>query len=158
MTELPAGIDVETLPGPTRGGWPALYFRDETVLSPSGGHFALAYSIAEASFSNEVGCVAWGEVVDGAAKLQGASADIHVTCWFSPFTVWIEEQTFVFKAQAYDGATLHMPLVVIDISRGFAILPQSNNHWSRPGDVTSPPRVYLPLSPAELREGIVRAL
>jgi hypothetical protein len=99
MSHFPFGLNVDALPGPTRGMSPALYFRDEVVQSPNGDRFALAYTICEASMCNEVGCVAWGQVVDGSAQVQGNPAGLIATCWYTPWCVWLNEHAFVFKTQ-----------------------------------------------------------
>src|SRR5438034_1327158 len=127
---LPA-LDLDSLPGPKRGVSPAIFIRDEPVFSPSRKHFALAYTIAEASMGNEIGCLLWGSVVRGEITTLGNPEGVHATCWYSPWATWLDDETFVFKAQQYDGKRLHLPLVVVRIGKGFAVLPGTSNGESR---------------------------
>ena len=92
------GIDVDRLPGPTRGRHPTLYFRDEPVWSPDGCRVALAYSITEASMANEGGCILWGTLRDGLIAIDGNPSGITACCWTSPWCSWLDHQTFIFKA------------------------------------------------------------
>ena len=147
---MPKGFDIASLPGPRRGEWPALYFRDETVASPTGNRFALAYSICEASMCNEVGCVAWGSVHDGIGKIEGNPEGLIATCWFTPWCSWIGDTAFVFKAQRYAGGRLYMPLVVVDCLQGFAVVPGSDNSDSRPTSVVSLPAQLQPIGDGAL--------
>lgn len=152
---LPPGLDVESLPGPKRGVTPAVYVRDEIVYAPSGRYFALCYSIFETSMGNEVGCVLWGEIADGTTRVLGNPEGVYATCWFSPWAEWLDDETFVFKAQRYDGSRLHLPLVAIRIGQGFSVVPGSKKVDSRPSDLTSPPDSYEPTSATALLAAIV---
>lgn len=144
MPQLPPGLDLDYLPGPKRGASPAIYFRDEPVFSSSGKHFALAYTITEVSMGNEIGCLLWGHVADSGITILGNPEGVYATCWYSPWASWLDDETFVFKAQRYDGKRLHLPLVAIRIGRGFAVLPGTDNDRSRPFDVTSIPEQFEP--------------
>ncbi len=157
MSESIFGIALESLPGPKRGEHPALYFRDEVVRSPSGRYFALAYTIAEASMCNEVGCVLWGEVSNDMARIIGNPEGVHATCWYSPWAVWSNEETFVFKAQNYDGKILHMPLVSVNVSTGCAVIPGTNNQDSRPSEAGDLKLQYEDLSGKKLLQRIYTA-
>jgi hypothetical protein len=110
MSTFPLGLDIDALPGPTRGVSPALYVRDEVVLSPAGDWFALAYTIFEASICNEVGHVAWGQVVNGSARIQENPPGLIAICWYRPWCVWLHPRAFVFKTQRYSRGRLYMPL------------------------------------------------
>jgi hypothetical protein len=157
MHKPPLDIDLDSLPGPKRGVSPALYVRDEAVFSPKGNHFALAYSIAEASNGNEIGCLLWGTTNFFGTKTLGNPPGVHVTCWYSPWAIWLDDETFVFKAQQYDGSRLHLPLVVAHVLQGFAILPDTNNGNSRPSDVTNVPLKFTEMSAEALINAICRA-
>ena len=147
-------LDLDSLPGPRRGVSPAIYIRDEAVFSPSGKHFALAYTIAEASMGNEIGCLLWGEVTRGETTVLGNPEGVHATCWYSPWAAWLDDETFVFKAQQYDGKRLHLPLVAIRIGKGFSVLPGTSNGESRPSEVRAAPASYAPAS----AEALLRAI
>ncbi len=126
MNEIPENIDVEKLPGPKRGTFPALYFQDEIIYSPNSKHFALAYTITEASMGNDIGCIAWGSMQGTEGHVIENPAKFHASCWQSPWCKWISEEAFVFKAQKYAGNSVHVPLVVIDLAKGYCVLPGSN--------------------------------
>lgn len=142
MAALPQGLNIDALPGPTRGASPALYFRDEVVQSPTGNRFALAYTIYEASMCNEVGHVAWGQVVDGQGEIRGNPVGLIATCWYTPWCVWLHESAFVFKTQRYTRRRLHIPLIVVDFDAGFAVLPGTDNAGSRPSHEVRLPSRY----------------
>lgn len=139
MQSLPFDVDLNSLPGPKRSDMPAMFLRDEIVYSPSGKNFALAYSIAEVSMGNEIGCILWGKVQGGKTVVVGNPAEIHSTCWFRPWANWVDDETFVFKAQQYDGKRLHLPLVVVRFGEGFSVLPGTSIGESRPNEVTVAP-------------------
>lgn len=132
MNAIPPDISLETLPGPKRGEYPALFFRDEIVWSPSRNRFALAYTIAEASMNNEIGCVLWGSCGGNSTTVLGNPEGIYACCWNSPWCVWLNDDVFLFKAQRYDEHRLHIPLVAVSISTGFSVLPGTNNSESIP--------------------------
>jgi len=155
VPQLPPGLDLDSLPGPKRGVPPAIYFRDETIFSPSGKHFALAYTIAEVSMGNEIGCLLWGRVADSGITILGNPEGIYATCWYSPWANWLDDETFVFKAQLYDGKHLHLPLVAIRIGSGFAVLPGTSNDRSRPCDITSIPEPFEPNEAGALLRAII---
>jgi hypothetical protein len=154
LTSLPPGIKLELLPGPARGKPPALYARDEVVYSPSGQYFALAYTIAETRMGNEVGCLLWGQRQGDHSTTLGNPPGVHVTCWYSPWASWISDQTFVFKAQHWDGFRLHLPLVAVKIGHGTAVLSGTNNADSRPTDELQIPTEFFHLNPTELLRAI----
>ena len=154
MDQLPLGLDINSLPGPRRGVTPALYFRDEAILSPSRKNFALAYTIAEASIGNEIGCLLWGQAAANDSRILGNPPGVHITCWYSPWAVWLGDETFVFKAQHHDGKRLHLPLVAINLSRGFAVIPGTNNADSRPSQLRNAPSVFTPVSAQALLRAI----
>ena len=103
MTGIPSEIDLTRLPGPARGKPPALYFRDEIVWSPDDSHFALAYTIVEASYGNEVGSLLWGSSQSRNVSILGNPDRPLVTCWFVPWCAWASPSVFLFKSQFYDG-------------------------------------------------------
>jgi hypothetical protein len=135
MDTIPPDIVLDDLPGPNRGQPPALYFRDEVVWAPSRKHFALAYTIAEASMMNEIGCVLWASFNGHASVTLGNPKGLYACCWKSPWCVWLNEESFVFKAQSSDGKTRCVPLVVINITKGYAVLPGTNSVDSWPSQV-----------------------
>lgn len=151
--ELP-DIDLDDLSGPPRGEYPCLYFRDEVVWSPDGVHFALAYSITEASMGNEIGCIFWGRVAGGVSELVANPQEVYACCWSSPWCSWLEARTFVFKAQRYDGTRLHVPLVVVRFPGDFAVLPGTDNLESRHQEVSQFSGAHLPFTARAMREGI----
>lgn len=151
MQNLPPGLDLDSLPGPKRGVDPAIYFRDESVASPSGRYFALAYTIFEATDGNEVGRVLWGQVVEGRAEILG-NPGVLACCWSSPWASWINDEAFVFKAHFHDGERTYLPLVVFHMKRGFAVVPGTNSVSSRPSKDLRLPRRFEPIwKPALLR-------
>lgn len=154
MKYFPLGLDLDSLPGPRRGVSPALYVRDEFVFSPSISKFALAYSIAETSMCNEIGCLLWGETGFHGATVLGNPAGVYVTSWRSPWAVWLDDESFVFKAQQYERGRLHVPLVTIHLKLGFAVLPGTNKAESCPSDVTRGPLVFSPVSAQALLHAI----
>lgn len=125
MNEIPSDIDIEKLPGPVRGKYPALYFRDEVSWSPSGRRFALAYTIAEASYGNEIGCLLWAESANGHSQVLGTLHTVHACCWRSPWCSWLDDETFVFKAQSYTEGQLFTPVVAINVRGRFAVIPST---------------------------------
>lgn len=151
--ELP-DIDLDDLPGPPRGKHPCLYFRDEVVWSPDRLHFALAYSISEASMGNEIGCILWGRTIEGGTHFVANPRDVYASCWCSPWCSWLSAEAFVFKAQLYDGAKLHVPLVVVRFSGDFAVLPGTDNLESRHSDVSHYSGQYVPFTARAMRERI----
>jgi len=158
MDSLPPGVEISALPGPTRGISPCLYVRDETVWSPSREAFALAYTIAEASMNNEIGCILWGKLVAGTSQIRGNPEGVYAVCWSSPWAAWLGEEVFVFKAHYSDGRHLHLPLVAIHLQQGFHVLPKTNNTDSRPSDMTSPPSTFTRLSATALADAIRRCV
>lgn len=149
VPNMPIGLDIESLPGPRRGVSPAIYFHDEIIASPSCRSFVLAYTIYEATFGSNVGQIAWGRIVAGRAKIV-ATPKLAVCCWSQPWAVWLDDETFVFKAGRRDGKRTHVPLVVINLESGFAVIPGTDHDASRPTGVDSPPAKFKPFSDAAL--------
>ncbi|MRX27627.1 hypothetical protein [Kangiella sp. HZ709] len=56
---------------------------------------------------------------------------VFASCWRSPWCKWISNDTFAFKAQRYFNNKVNIPIVIFNVNRGFAILPESNepNNW-----------------------------
>ena len=127
MPEIPSDINITKLPGPKRGKHPALYFQDEIVWSPDKTSFALAYTITEASMGNDIGCFLWGRNEKGKSKILENPTKIYASCWQQPWCSWIDNETFIFKAQRYCKKTVHVPLVAININKGFFVIPESNS-------------------------------
>lgn len=138
MIDLPANIVIEELPGPKRGEWPALYFRDEVVWSPRRTRFALAYSICEASMNNEVGCLLWGRSDATHGIVEQNITQMLACCWSSPWCRWLDEDVFAFKAQRYDGRMARVPLVIAHATAGFRIVPASNDARMWIDDIQTP--------------------
>jgi len=157
-TDIPRNIDLASLPGPKRGVYPALHVRDEITWSPSSKRFALAYTICEASMSNDIGCIAWGEAGNDRTVILGNPQDIHATCWYTPWAVWVSELVFVFKAQLYCAPRIHLPLVAIHVERGFHVFPCTNNGDSRPSGSVILPDVYTPIAGRALVNAISGAV
>jgi hypothetical protein len=139
MSGIPPDILIDQLPGPKRSKWPARLLRDEAVWSPSNSRFALAYSIAEARMNNEIGCVLWGVRRERGTAILGNPAHVCACCWDIPWCVWLNDEAFVFKAQAGSGRKVHLPLVIVHISEGFALVPNTDNLESWPNQVASLP-------------------
>lgn len=152
-TNLP-GIALDKLPGPARGKYPALYFRDEIVWSPSKQYLSLAYTINEASMCNDIGCILWASFELGRATVLGNPTNFYACCWDSPWCIWINDQTFVFKVQHYDGRKLHLPLVAVNVFQGFAILPNTNHSKSRPTQIQAYDGPFTLLNNTELFQAI----
>jgi len=132
--DLPKNIVVDRLPGPSRGKYPALYFRDEPVWSPDRTHLALAYTICEASMCNEVGCILWAEVSGSTARIIENPDGVLASCWQSPWCRWLSEEVFVFKSQKHNGRTICVPAVVVHMQKGFQVLEGTNSaeQWLEP--------------------------
>jgi hypothetical protein len=135
MDTIPPGIVLDDLPGPKRGESPALYFRDEIVWAPSRRYFALAYTISEASMMNEIGCILWASFNGHTAEILRNPKLLYACCWKSPWCIWLDEETFVFKVQSSDGKTRFTPLVVINVTKGYTVLQHTNNVDSWPTQV-----------------------
>ena len=119
---IPAEIDLDALPGPRRGVHPVVYFRDEIVFSPSGRFFALAYSIAERSFGNEVGMALWGEMDGNKVLRSHPIPSLSVCCWQIPWCRWIDDATFLCKAQRFSRHGTAVPDVLIRAGVDFAVI------------------------------------
>jgi hypothetical protein len=126
MNDIPGNINVESLPGPKRGSFRALYFRDECIYSHDNKHFALAYSITEASMCNEVGCLIWGTVESGHGYILQNPLKLYASCWQSPWCKWLSNNIFVFKSQMHVNGSVHTPLITVHIENGYSVLPNSN--------------------------------
>jgi hypothetical protein len=124
--DLPENIVLDQLPGPRRGKHPALYYSDDAVWSPSRRHIALAYTICEASMCNDVGCILWAKVIGNRATIIENPDGVLASCWQSPWCRWIDDESFVFKAQKYNGKTTCIPLVAIHVTKGFQVIPGTN--------------------------------
>lgn len=134
MSGIPHDLLLDELPGPKRGQAAILYYRDEIVWGPGGTYFALAYTIAEASMMNEIGCVLWASF-DGRTRILGNLKGHYACCWDTPWCIWLDQDTFVLKAQYSDGNRRHVPLVVVNASRGCAVLPGTDNVEAMPASV-----------------------
>ncbi|MFW5731799.1 MAG: hypothetical protein ACOCZU_01185 [Planctomycetota bacterium] len=120
--DLPDNIKIDALPGPDRKKWP--YLRDEILWSPQRSHFALAYSIAEASMCNDVGMLLLGSA-DGSIILNPRT--VGISCWNSPWGRWLNESVLLFKAQKHHEGTIHVPLVVMHVAKGFYVVPETDS-------------------------------
>lgn len=127
MNSVPENIDFDSLAGPKRGKGVTQYFQDEIVYSPSGKYFALAYTIAEASMCNDVGCIAWGEMSGSDAIIMVNPEGVYASCWRSPWCIWLSDEEFMFKAQIRTESGANTPNVVISHEEGVAIVPNSNS-------------------------------
>lgn len=152
--DLPDNIVLVDLPGPKRGEYPALYFQDDVVWSPQRTHFALAYTICEASMCNDVGCILWARVDDNQATILQNPEGVHASCWQSPWCRWLSEDIFVFKAQKYNGKTTCVPLVAIHIVKGFQVLSGTNSTDKWLEDVSSINDQWLPFDAKTLLKKI----
>lgn len=124
---IPSDINIEELSGIARNEHPASYFRDEIIWSPQEKYFALAHSITEITMGNYVGGILWGEYDGTSSTILGITKNIGACCWRQPWCRWLDEKSFIFKAQKYDEKTTHTPLVMIHIEKGFSVLPGSDN-------------------------------
>lgn len=126
MINIPNDIDLQILPGPRRGKDPALYYDDKIIWSPRGNYFALAYTIIEATYGNNVGNILWGSYDGQKSKILGNPTGIGASCWKEPWCKWLNDESFIFKAQKYDNKSVHVPLVIINVSKGFMVLNGSS--------------------------------
>lgn len=159
LAGIPEDLDLNSLPGPERGEHPALYFRDEAIWSPDDSHFALAYTITEASMGNDVGRMAWGALdADGRAELTVVDG-ILASCWRSPWCLWLENHQFLFKAQVADltANRTHVPLVMFDLRGRFGVLSKSDtpDSWPTDPNLQSPP--LEPFSVEAYRKAVLGA-
>ncbi len=136
MKAIPSDILLDNLSGPKRGKEPYQSFKDEISWSPKGSYFVLAYTIAEVSMLNYLGCLAWGSVHDGKTNILGNPQKIYVG-WQTDWCIWLNDETFVFKVEHYDGKKTHIPLVVVNIQEGFAVIPNTNNTFSKPSHLSN---------------------
>ena len=153
---LPKNLHIDDLPGPKRGEFPALYFRDEPVWSPKKRHIALAYTITEASLMNDVGCILWGTVEAGNLTSFENPSGVYAACWRSPWCTWLSDEHFVFKLQHFDGKVKRIPLIAVHLREGFAVGPHSNttDTWV---DARIPiPLSFTPFSLNAFRDAVVR--
>lgn len=151
---IPAEIDLDALPGPRRGVHPVLYFRDEIVFSPSGRFFALAYSIAERSFGNEVGMTLWGEM-DGERVLRSHPiSGLSVCCWQMPWCRWIDDDTFLCKAQRFSRYGTAVPDVLIRGGAEFAVIPRDVRSEKWLEEPTIEAVIFRPIGGQALAEAI----
>ena len=154
MKPIPQDLALDDLPGPKRGVSPTLYFRDESVWSSSGKYFALAYTIAEASMCNEIGCILWASFDGNSSAVLGNPKKVYACCWYSPWCNWVTDETFIFKAQHYDGEKRHLPLVAMNVTQGFAVLPGTNSLDSRPASFNTFDGPFEPISGENLLTAI----
>ena len=126
MCDIPPDIKVDDLPGPKRGQYPAHYFRDDIVCSPSGRHFALAYTIAEASMCNDVGCLLWGVQDGNKTRILCNPSNLTISCWQVPFCRWLSDEIFVCKVQRPCHGRVAVPNLLVDIHGAFWLVPDSN--------------------------------
>lgn len=125
--DFPANIDLQTLPGPKRGEPPTLYARDEIVWSPDHRHFAVAYTICEASMCNYVGQFLIGRFTCDRGILIFNPVRVLASCWQSPWCRWLDNSVFVFKAQHYVSNRLRVPLVLAHVDAGFCVVAGSDD-------------------------------
>jgi len=125
--DIPKNIRIDKLPGPKRGIHPTLYFQDEIVWSANRNHFALAYSITEASICNDVGCILWAEVKNGKANIIQNPKGVLASCWQSPWCRWLSDDIFIYKSQRYNGKSTCIPVVAIHILHGFQVIEGTNS-------------------------------
>jgi hypothetical protein len=127
LERLLASIQIEKLPGYVRGKDPARIYRDEVTWAPNRKHWALAYTIFEATMCNDVGHLAWGSQ-NGDTALFQTIVSIQVGCGHYPWSKWISETCFVFGAQLYvpKKKTSLTPIVAIDVYKGHHVYYKSN--------------------------------
>ena len=125
---IPNDIKFENLPGPQRSGPKApVYYHDEIVWSPDKEHFALAYTITEPTMGNHVARILWGHYNGTQSTIFENTINIWASCNKTPWSKWIDKETFIFKAQKPDEKRIYQPLVVIILNKGFSVIPQSND-------------------------------
>ncbi|WP_417808214.1 hypothetical protein [Thioclava sp.] len=107
--------------------------RDQTVISPDGQFFAVAFNIEEVTMMNEMGGVAWGGFYNGTPKIAGHLAAWSIHCWSRPFCEWVTPNIFVVKLAEQKR---HWPLLAIDMERGFQIVGKGGLE-TRPSDILS---------------------
>ena len=137
---IPADINIESLHGPKKG-LPPVHFRgeDQIYWNEAETHFVIIYTIFEVTMCNEIGHIAWGVKTDNGHKIIENPKGIIVTCWNKPFCRWLDGSTFVFKSHKYDSETnnIYLPLVEINLDKGFHVLVGTNNTDSKITDCLS---------------------
>lgn len=100
---------------------------------------------------NEIGCVLWG-TADG--RIIANPDGVHVCCWRSPWCRWLDNKTFVFKIQHYDGQTTRTPMVAIHVDKGFFVIPESAapDIWADQVKIDSP--AFRTFDPSSLLKSI----
>lgn len=156
MDNIPPDLVLDELPGPKRGQAPALYFQDEVIWSPDQKHFALAYTIMEVTMMNNVGLVLWGSFDGHKTTILGNLPGLCASCWERPWCKWLKADAFVFKAQGYDGRTCHVPLVVIHVTKGFAVLAGMDTVDSRASGILGYDGPFETMSGSNLLDAIRR--
>jgi len=132
---IPSDLNLESLPGPNRKDM--IYGSDSVSWSPEKKHFALAYSIMEITMGSYVGAILWGEQLNGISTILANPYEVGVACWFGNWCHWLDEQTFVFKAQTSNGGPWQIPLVCVSFTEGYSVISNTNNLQSRPQQVES---------------------
>ena len=84
-----------------------------------------------------VGAILWGEQLDGISTILANPYEVGVACWFGNWCHWLDEQTFVFKAQTSNGGPWQIPLVCVSFTEGYSVISNTNNLQSRPQQVES---------------------
>ena len=150
---IPTDLNLEALPGPKRQD--IVYGSDSISWSPERKHFALAYSIMEITMGNYVGPVLWGEYSNGISNVLANPYKVGVACWFGDWCHWLDEQTFVFKAQVSNGDPWQIPLVCVSFTAGYSVIPNTNNLQSRPQQIKSYSGSYSPFDAEKLLQAVI---
>ena len=81
---------------------------------------------------NEVGCIAWGRMSKGKAKILHSTSAVKACCWHSPWCTWLSEEEFMFKCQIRNTQFMKTPNIIISFVKGVAMVADSNSTewWS----------------------------
>jgi len=109
-------IDVDSLPGPKRGEWPALYFTDAIFPSPDGRCAAVLYSITEMRMGWDVGALAVFRNRDKPRLLL--NSEQFLCCSTNDSIIWLTNDVFAAKKHYYDASVnkLNVPFAIIDLA------------------------------------------
>ena len=153
LNDIPVDINLEALAGPNRED--LIYGSDSISWSPERKHFALAYSISEITMGSYAGPVFWGECLNGISTVLANPYRVGAACWFGDWCHWLDELTFVFKAQISNGGPWQIPLVCVSFTKGYSVIPNTNNLQSRPQQIKSYSGSYSPLDAGKLFQAII---
>ena len=104
-----------------------------------------------------VGPTLWGEHSNGISTVLANPYKIGAACWFGDWCHWLNEQTFVFKAQVSNGGPWQTPLVCVNVTKGYSVIPNTNNLQSRPQQIKRYSDHYSPVDVEKLLQEIINS-